>query len=590
MTESRPIWTLLFTKTAMENQILEQALRCHALGFSIIPVGRDKVPLIKWVQYRNEIATPEQIKAWFKQFPNMNIGVVTGAISGIVVIDVEKDGSVEGLPITATAKTGGGGWHFYYKHPNRPIGNSARKIAPLTDVRGDGGYVVLPPSIHASGNSYEWSIPPEDGFSDIPPELLERITDDTPTSTPSPSGVVLEGERNDTATRYVGRILHHLPPDLWDTTGWAGLKDWNTRLAKPELSENELKDIFTSIKGREHAGRGSVSTGQQVSFKPFTLDELYQEKFPAERWVVKDLIPFGTITALTGESNSYKTFFTQSMAASVIAGSAFLGHFETTKGKVLVIDEENHRKHIKERYESLGISATSDIVFLSQEGIRIDEPEHIAKLRELLNKEKPSLVILDSLVRLHSGEENSATEIAKAFSGIRKLIDSDRAIILIHHHRKPQKHGKKNSGQSIRGSSDILAAVDTHLALERNETELSVQQTKMRLQPELKPFKVNLVLTPDGGVSFAYQGEDTTENDLLLEAYTAITATLKESAEPLTIEVLADETDLTITRVRMAIKDLLKSKEIVLARTGAHGIRFYGLPTVNESDEKSLTN
>ena len=576
-----------------ENNMLEQALRCHALGFSIIPVGRDKVPLIKWVKYRDERATTDQITAWFKQFPNMNIGVVTGAISGIVVIDVEKDGSIEGLPITATAKTGGGGWHFYYKHPNRPIGNSARKIAPLTDVRGDGGYVVLPPSIHASGNSYEWSIPPEDGFSELPSVLLALLggdrTDNSPTNQRSHEQV-LEGSRNDTATRYVGRILHHLPPDLWDTAGWAGLKDWNVRIATPELSQNELRDIFTSIKGREQTSRGNVPTGGQMSLKPFTLTDLYREEFPAERWVVQDLIPFGTITALTGEANGYKTFFTQAMTSSVNAGTPFLGHFPTTKGKVFVVDEENHRRHIKERYESLGISATSDIVFLSQEGIRIDEPEHITKLRELLDKEKPSLVILDSLVRLHGGEENSATEIAKAFAGMRRLIDIDRAIVVIHHHRKPRTSGQKSNSQSIRGSSDILAAVDTHLAIDRDGTEMTVTQSKMRLQPELKPFKVNLVLTPEKGVSFAYQGEDTSEDDRLLDAYKAITATLKEATEPLTVEALADETDLPVARVRMAIKDLLKTKEIVLARTGAHGVRFYGLLTVAEPEEETLTN
>lgn len=562
-----------------ENKMLEQALYCHALGFSIIPVGSNKVPLIKWTQYQNERATPDQIKAWFKQFPNMNIGAVTGAISGIVVIDVEKGGSIGDLPITATAKTGGGGWHLYYKHPNRPIGNSARKIAPLTDVRGDHGYVVLPPSIHVSGNTYEWSVSPDDGFSDIPPELLERITNGVPIMEQN-TGDIFEGTRNDTATRYVGRILHYLPPDLWDAVGWAGLKDWNTNKAKPPLPETELRNIFISIKTREITNKGerNVILPEQVSFKPFTLDELYKEQFPAERWVVEGLIPFGTITALTGESNSYKTFFTQSMTASVNAGTPFLGHFPTTKGKVLVVDEENHRRHVKERYESLGISATSDILFLSQEGIKIDNEEHIRKLRELLDKEKPSLVILDSLVRLHSGEENSATEIARAFSGMRKLVDNDRAIIVIHHHRKPRNAGKKSNSQSIRGSSDILAAVDTHLAIDREETEITVTQSKMRLQPELPPFKANLVPTLEGGVSFAYQGIDTSENDRLIEAYDAIKVALAESTEPLTLEVLANETELPIVRLRLALKDLVKSAEIVIPHKGAHGVHYYSLP------------
>lgn len=582
MFESRSIGTLFLTKTAVEttNEMLTQTLRCHALGFSIIPVGNDKKPLVPWKQYQSKKATPEQIATWFKQFPTMNIGAVTGAISGIVVIDVEKGGSIKGLPITATAKTGGGGWHLYYKHPGGPIGNSTKKIASLTDVRGDGGYVVLPPSTHTSGGIYEWSIPPEDGFSDIPPELLQRIVATVPTHSQDDTGEITEGTRNDTATKYVGRILHHLPSDLWDSAGWAGLQDWNARLAKPPLPEAELRDIFTSIRGREHGRRENeaVPITERMNFKPFTLTDLYQERFPAERWVVDGLIPFGTITALTGESNSYKTFFTQSMAASVNGGALFLGHFPTTKGKVLIVDEENHRRHVKDRYEALGISATSDILFLSQQGIRIDNEAHIKSLCELLDREKPSLVILDSLVRLHGGEENSATEIARAFAGMRKLVDSDRAIIVIHHHRKPRTTGKKSNSQSIRGSSDILAAVDTHLAIDRDETELTVTQSKMRIQPELAPFKVRLVLTPEKSVSFEYQGVDTSDDDRLQEACEAIKAALADSTEPLTIKMLADETCMPIARIRQAKNDLLNDREIVVARKGDHGVHYYGIP------------
>lgn len=572
--------------------MLEQALRCHALGFSVIPVGKEKKPLIAWKQYQNQRATPQQIRAWFKEFPDMNIGAVTGAISGIVVIDVDKGGSTEGLPATVTVQTGGGGWHLYYKHPEQVIGTNARKIAPLTDIRGDGGYVVLPPSVHASGNAYQWSMQPEDGFSDMTPELLARLTAKTSNDTVDTKvGDIEEGSRNDAATRYIGRILHYLPADLWDAAGWASLKDWNSTRAKPPLSENELRNVFSSIKEKEgsHGSTTSSSDPGRMNFTPFTLTTLYKEAFPDARWVVNDLIPFGTITALTGESNSYKTFFTQSMAASVSAGTSFLGHFPTTKGKVLIIDEENHRRHVKERYESLGITATPNILFLSQEGMRVDNEKHIENLRELLDREKPALVILDSLVRLHSGEENSATEIAKAFSGMRRLVSNDRAIIVIHHHRKPQGFGKKTGSQSIRGSSDILAAVDSHLAIDRKETEITVTQTKMRLQPELKPFKAALVPTPEGPLSFAYQGEDTSENDRIQEAYDEIKAALAESIEPLTIDMIAKGTSLPLARVRQAVKDLILSNEVVITSIGAHGIHFHGLPTSNTPQSTTIT-
>ncbi|MSU54742.1 MAG: hypothetical protein EXS48_02860 [Candidatus Staskawiczbacteria bacterium] len=561
----------------MNNQMLEQALRCHALGFSIIPVGRDKKPLILWKKYQTERATPDQIKAWFTQFPDMNIGAATGAISGIIVVDVEKDGPVESFPKTTTVRTGGLGWHLYYKYPNQTIKNSARKLAELTDVRGDGGYVVLPPSIHASGNAYEWLMQPEYGFTDIPVDLLQRMTDSNPNKLDSVK--IVEGMRNETATKYIGRVLHHLPLDLFESAGWAALKEWNATKAYPPLNEGELSLIFASISQREQKNRGDKdSSAKPVNFTPFTLTDLYKEEFPPGRWIVQDLVPLGTITALTGDSNTYKTFITQSMAASVVSGSPFLGHFPTMPGKVLIVDEENHRRQVQERFKDLGVNATSDIIFLSLEGVRIDNEEHLERLKEIIEKEKPVLVILDSLVRLHGGEENSASEMSATFSAMKQLVSDDRAILFIHHHRKPQGFAKQSSSHSIRGSSDIIAAVDCHLAVDRKDTEFIITQTKMRLQPEIKPFKVALLPTPEGTWTFEYQGVDTSEDDRMQEAYDEVKGALAEANEPLTVDMLVDETQLPLARLRQAIKDLIKSKEIVIVKVGAHGVHFYGFP------------
>jgi archaellum biogenesis ATPase FlaH len=575
----------------MDNEtIFNQALRYHALGFSIIPVGQDKKPLIKWRQYQEKKATPQEIEEWTIQFPKMNIGAVTGKVSGIVVIDVENGGSIDNFPATTTSRTGGLGWHLFYKYPadfKGLIPNSTKKLGEFIDVRADGGYVVLPPSVHASGNSYEWITPPENGLTEIPADLLEKIMGkDLPQQEMLNDGDVPEGMRNSEATKFVGRLLHYIPKDLWDTAGWGSLKEWNSTRANPPLLEGELKTIFASIKNRESSNRSG--NAEPTNFTPFTLDDLYGEEFPAVRWVVKDLVPLGTITALTGDSNSYKTFLTQSMAGDVALGNQFLKHFPTTKGKVLIVDEENHRMHIKDRFKQMGISPTKDILFLSLRGVKIDNEYHLQHLKELIEKEKPILVILDSLVRLHSGEENSATEMAVAFSAMKQLVAEDRAILFIHHHRKPQGFGKKSNSQSIRGSSDIIAAVDSHMAIDRKETEFTITQTKMRLQPELKPFKVALVPTPEENLVFSYQGEDTSEEDKMQEAYEEIKAVLANATEPLTIDMLAEEVELPMAKLRQAIKDLLKSKDLIIAKVGAHGAYFYELPQL-ESESVSDT-
>lgn len=554
------------------SKILTHALRYYDLGFSIIPIGNEKKPLIKWTKYQTERATPEQIKQWAEQFPDMNIAVVTGAVSGIVVIDVDEGGVISNLPPTATVKTGTG-WHFYCRHPNVPVDTNAGLIAPHVDVRGDGGYAILPPSIHASGVAYEWTIPPEDGISELSVDLQQKLL--SPIAAPALVGeVVTVGARNTEATKYAGRLLSHLPPDMHQIAGWASLKQWNQTVASPPLSEEELRGVFDSILARDNQ-----KASKEIDFSTFTLSQLYQEQFPKQRWLVQDLIPFGSITALTGEAGSYKTFFTQGMTASITNGTPFLGQFAVTKGKILIIDEENQRRTIRERYECLGLTGTDNIVFLSLKGIKVDEEACLNKIQEVIEKEKPSLIVFDSLVRIHSGDENTSKDISRVFNNLRRLITEERSIIVIHHHRKSKNASVKSNNQSIRGSSDILAAVDTHLAVDRNEDEITVTQGKMRIQPEIIPFKVTVDRPSLNTTVFTYRGKDTTKQDLLIATYEIIKATLLNYTEPVTIDDLATDTGLAKGLLRQPLIDLVASGDINKAKVnGAHGAHRYCLP------------
>lgn len=136
----------------------------------------------------------EQVCAWFDAFPSANIGIATGEINGVVVIDVDVDEEkgVDGkeglkeleknlgnLPETWEAITGRGGRHLYFRYPaGHTISNSASSIANGVDVRGNGGYVVAPPSIHQNGRSYQWEVehyPNENPLADLPGKWVEAI-------------------------------------------------------------------------------------------------------------------------------------------------------------------------------------------------------------------------------------------------------------------------------------------------------------------------------------------------------------------------------------------------------------------------------
>lgn len=141
---------------------LKAALEYREKGFSIIPVKGNKKPFIPWIELQERKATPEEINQWWKKWPSANIGIVTGRISGIVVIDVDEPQGLEAIQeyipdslTIPTCKTPRDGQHLYFKAPKETMGNNSRVI-PGCDFRGEGGYIIAPPSMNGKGQAYEW--------------------------------------------------------------------------------------------------------------------------------------------------------------------------------------------------------------------------------------------------------------------------------------------------------------------------------------------------------------------------------------------------------------------------------------------------
>ncbi len=108
-----------------------------------------------------------QIEFWWHNMPWANIGIATGAVSGVTVLDVDMSATKDGLqtlktlesrfqamPKTYVVRTGSGGYHYYLAAPSTTLRNSAGRLGEGLDIRGDGGYVIAPPSVHISGNLY----------------------------------------------------------------------------------------------------------------------------------------------------------------------------------------------------------------------------------------------------------------------------------------------------------------------------------------------------------------------------------------------------------------------------------------------------
>ena len=238
----------------------EQALEYRDCGWNAVPVGPDKATLVEWKGYQSRLATEDEIRGWWQAFPDAQIAILTGALSNIVVVDVEHGGNFEGFPDTPTAKTGGGGRHYYFKHPGKPV-KSMTRIRELTDIKGDGGCVVAPPSRSYKG-LYEWiKAPGEVEFAPLPEWVLAEQK-----KTPEGGGhveqdweaifssEVLEGMRNDTAIKVAGKMLNAMPPETWPI-GWELFRTWNKSHVTPPLEEKDLKKTWKSIEKAEKLSR-----------------------------------------------------------------------------------------------------------------------------------------------------------------------------------------------------------------------------------------------------------------------------------------------------------------------------------------------
>jgi P4 family phage/plasmid primase-like protien len=161
--------------------LLGAALAYAKRGWSVIPLHpNEKLPLIKWTSYQSQRATEDNIYTWWQHAPNANVGIVTGTISNIVVLDVDGAKGWEaivdqgGVEVTLTASTARG-QHLYFMHPGFEIRNFVGAL-PELDFRGDGGYVVAPPSIHPSSAVYTWITDPDTApIAEISTWLLDLV-------------------------------------------------------------------------------------------------------------------------------------------------------------------------------------------------------------------------------------------------------------------------------------------------------------------------------------------------------------------------------------------------------------------------------
>jgi putative DNA primase/helicase len=225
------------------------------LGWPVFPTNLDKSPRTK-NGFHNATTNEDRINSWWRKWPDAGIGVPTGEVSGFVVLDIDLDkpGTEESfatiirdkgqLDDSVASRTGGGGLHILFKHPGHRVPNAQGLLGLIgIDVRGDGGYIVVPPSNHPSGNSYQW----EEGkspFESELPECPEWIFNRTKTNGFSFEGKIDAGQRNATLAS-VGGLLRSFGLD--EEAMLLVLIQQNETRCDPPLTPKEVEAIARTM-------------------------------------------------------------------------------------------------------------------------------------------------------------------------------------------------------------------------------------------------------------------------------------------------------------------------------------------------------
>lgn len=234
----------------------QQALKYYLdHDYSVIPLGLDKRPAIKsWLKHQTERADENQINAWWDANPKANIGIVTGKISGITVVDIDNKGDVstplDTFPSTYTVRTPSGGYHLYYKY-DETIKQTANTYPqfPHVDIRNDGGYVVAGGSTtnYGDGEGGLYKVEKDIPVVEFPTELFnpqgekqkkkKKVSD----LVGRPSG-----DRNASMASFIGKLLLTTPQAKWDKEIWPAVMQANATY-KPPLDQAELLSVYESI-------------------------------------------------------------------------------------------------------------------------------------------------------------------------------------------------------------------------------------------------------------------------------------------------------------------------------------------------------
>lgn len=551
-----------------------------------------KHPRVKGA-YKAATTDVNQVEQWWTDWPDANIGIATGAGSGIFVLDVDpKNGGNKSLAklqdrivfgFEVVVATGGGGAHHYYRFPkDQVVRCSAGKIGDGLDIRGEGGYIIAPPSSHASGRRYEWaetSGPHEQELPEAPPALLELIASVSKSrkkkggagqavpkfSGKDPEIEYAEGERNAGLASVAGSLRRSgLDQDEIE----AALLVANKKRCKPPLGEDEVREIAESI-ARYPAGQTLLPAhdahrltpaGKQV--EGLKAGDLLKMDLPEGKWIVPGLIPEGSVV-LAAKPKGGKSFLALQQSMAVASGGTALNGQPVEQGRVLYLALEDNKRRLQGRLKVLG-GETMDLDLLE---LHTDWPrDGWWQIDQWLDDNADArLVVIDTLGRFKSkpdtGKANAYETDYEDLKPLAMLAEHHGvAILLIHHLRKSEA---ADPIDLVSGSTGLTAVADAVLVLQRPRNSQKATLTMMGRDIA----EDDLHLRFEGGVWSLDAPTTSPEQDRIVDA-------IRKSGKPMSPAEIASATGLETDSAKHLLKKLLDRAVVVKP---SHGV--YTLPS-----------
>ena len=519
--------------------VLQTALSYAKQDIRVIPIkqGEKRPPMQGWQNAAT--SDPTTIRTWFEgQFKDCGLGIATGEFRNryLVVIDIDDRPEFSGsdtlkdleqlhgeLPDTVEVITGSGGRHIYFL-TDAPIRNEASgKLGQGIDVRGIGGQVLAPPTIHPNGKTYEWvegksiaNTPPADMPLWMVLILTEKHTDDIPITYESTTNILTE---EGPASRYCAATTW---PELLRADGWTqahtdrtGETHWvrpgkDTREGTSATTGWQGKDILkvftTSIPGlpadaytrfgytaaMHHNGDRSAFAKKLLQEgnalipveQPTKTDnilinwqEFWTQSFPEEDWLIKPLIPRNQLVVIFAPGGTGKSLLALYIAAGLATGRDIFG-IEHEPISVLYMDYEMQQAQLYERLTAMGYNNHTDLTRLHYASLppiaSLDTPEGAKEVCDLARTCQAELVIIDTFSRAVEGAENDADTVRNFYRWTAlNLKPEGRALLRIDHAGKDLKKG-------ARGTSAKNDDVDLVWQMTRAGDEVRLVPTKKR--------------------------------------------------------------------------------------------------------------